>query len=705
MSEIDTVYRDNKIKGDIHSGEHWPDKPEIRALLKQIQSSGGQAVTRNTLSALNAVTPPAETYMGIVLTGTGAGMYSRSGGAWVFGRPFPDTFAKVVLSGSGAAQTGVVSTGVNPAGVEVFYARVITPNAGPLTLTIGGEPPREVLNLAGNPLAVGEWTGTVMFELNDTGQYQLVIDAGAAASAAASATLAGAEADRAEQALADALAMIVPDDSVSEPKLVNGAVTTPKLADGAVTEVKAAAAFTATLTTTVASYAALRVVNTSRYGTAILADAKKHGIFVWDSSDLSSTLVVATELTTSIAGNVCTKVDHGLYTGHAVVVSAAVNGLAVNTVYYAIRLGKDTFSLASTFLNARAGTAITLSGTTNFTASRLKDAAQGVYVIKTGAALNGSAGAWVRQGPTLDACMFGAVGDASTNDLEAIQMAVDFGRAFWLLEGRHRLIGTIPTIFVDDDTEIYCVSTKSTIMYTTASVKDMIAGRKAGGGATAGNGERNFRFRMYGGTMESNGYGDAFNFLSTSDVRIRDVWGYNLNVWAKNGGDGSEGAFYNEFDGCLVSSIGSTAYINGTLGNAIRVNNGRVTDAQVATSDNDNTDVIYDKVAFETIRVAINRVSNDGDASQAIKYNMVRRENPNTSGAYASTVGLVVSAAGQSVVDLFPMNLMIATVYADSGTDTAILDNFTNVYQIPLPHSSPGGSNRLWNNSGVVTTT
>src|SRR5690606_8425514 len=162
--------------------------------------------------------------------------------------------------------------------------------------------------------------------------------------------------------------------------VADNAVTTVKILDGAVTEPKLAAALTTTLTATVATYTALRAIDTVRYGTAVLTDAKKHGVFVWDGSDLSATLVVATETTTAISGNVCTKADHGLDTGHAVLVSAALNGLSVNTVYCAIRLSKDTFSLASSFLNARAGTAVTLTGTTNFTASRIKDAAQAVYV-------------------------------------------------------------------------------------------------------------------------------------------------------------------------------------------------------------------------------------------------------------------------------------------------------------------------------------
>ncbi len=200
---IDQVFRDYKTQGVPASGEHEPDKREIRALLKMIQNSGGQAVTRNTLSALNGVTPPTENYMGVVLadpTASNNGYYYRSGGAWVFGRPFPDTFAEVALSGSGTAQTGAVDTGVNPSGVEVFFARVTTPNTGPLTLSISGGPAREVVNLAGNPLSAGEWTGMVMFFLNEGGQYQLLLDAGAAQAAAASATFADERADDADAA-------------------------------------------------------------------------------------------------------------------------------------------------------------------------------------------------------------------------------------------------------------------------------------------------------------------------------------------------------------------------------------------------------------------------------------------------------------------------------------------------------------------------
>src|SRR5690606_20855544 len=92
------------------------------------------------------------------------------------------------------------AAGVSPAGIEVFFAKVAVPNTGALTLSINGGAVRQVVNLAGNPLSAGEWTGMVMFYLNEDGQYQLLIDAGAAASAAQSASEAYADRLRAEAA-------------------------------------------------------------------------------------------------------------------------------------------------------------------------------------------------------------------------------------------------------------------------------------------------------------------------------------------------------------------------------------------------------------------------------------------------------------------------------------------------------------------------
>lgn len=190
--DIDTVYRDNVIKGDIHSGANDPDKAEIRALLKTLSGAAGNpSIVKQTKAALDAVTPASENYGGLVLNDPDAtknGYYYRSSSTWVKGRGFPDTFAQITLGGTANAQTGTVAAGVNPADALVYFATVSTDNTGPMTLSISGETARDVVNAAGNALSAGEWTGTVLFFLNGDGDYQLLFDAGAAAAAAQSAT-------------------------------------------------------------------------------------------------------------------------------------------------------------------------------------------------------------------------------------------------------------------------------------------------------------------------------------------------------------------------------------------------------------------------------------------------------------------------------------------------------------------------------------
>lgn len=197
VDDIGTVFRDFNNINDPASGEHEPEKPRIRGLLRSIRNSSGLAVTRNTLAALTAVTPLTEDYMGIVLDDpdpANNGYYSRVAAAWVWERGFPDTFARVTLGGTANAQTGSVAAGVDPASTEVFFATVGTDNTGPMTLSIDGETARDVVNAAGNALSAGEWTGTVMFFVNGDGDYQILFDAGAAAAAAQSATNAAASA-------------------------------------------------------------------------------------------------------------------------------------------------------------------------------------------------------------------------------------------------------------------------------------------------------------------------------------------------------------------------------------------------------------------------------------------------------------------------------------------------------------------------------
>lgn len=220
-STVDQVYRDYNTPGVPSSGDFKPKKAEIRALLKQIQNGGGLAVTRNSFAALSGVTPPTENYMGVVLNDpdpTKNGYYSRVSAAWVWERGFPDTFASLSLSGTANSQAGALAAGANPSVAVVFFATVMTPNTGPMTLQVAGGEALPVVNAAGNALSSGEWDGTVLFFLNSNDEYQLLFDAGAVAAAAASATLADERADDAEAAATIALGVMT---TVIDPQFSN----------------------------------------------------------------------------------------------------------------------------------------------------------------------------------------------------------------------------------------------------------------------------------------------------------------------------------------------------------------------------------------------------------------------------------------------------------------------------------------------------
>lgn len=67
---------------------------------------------------------------------------------------------------------------------------------------------------------------------------------------------------------------------------------------------------------------------------------------------------------TAAASNICTKATHGMKTGLKVQVSTTTTlpgGLSAATDYYVIYLSASTFSLASSLVNANAGTAIDIT--------------------------------------------------------------------------------------------------------------------------------------------------------------------------------------------------------------------------------------------------------------------------------------------------------------------------------------------------------
>lgn len=223
---IDQVYRDYSTDGVPASGDHEPEKAEIRALLKQIQSTNGQSVTRNTFAALNGVTPPTENYGGVVLNDpdrTKNGYYARVSGVWVWQRGFPDTIANLtVTGGTDNAVSASAEIGVNPSFPIIFVIQPTITNTGAVTLSVNGESPKPVKDVDGDAMAAGLWRAGRKYLMQKVGgtEYRLLSDPDADAAAAAAAASALVAQGWAELA--------------SEAALPSGSITLDKMASSAI---------------------------------------------------------------------------------------------------------------------------------------------------------------------------------------------------------------------------------------------------------------------------------------------------------------------------------------------------------------------------------------------------------------------------------------------------------------------------------------
>lgn len=148
------------------------------------------------------------------------------------------------------------------------------------------------------------------------------------------------------------------------------------------------------VTTHVASITALLALNPAKDPVAWLDDVTRAGQYQWNASSLTTTLMGSNIASSAVSGNTITSNGYGLPVGTAVMVASAVNGLALNTLYWVIPVDANNFKLATTQALAVAGTAVTLTGTTATTVNQHFDPNKYIYVTPTGA-LNGSTGAWV----------------------------------------------------------------------------------------------------------------------------------------------------------------------------------------------------------------------------------------------------------------------------------------------------------------------
>lgn len=189
------VWRDNKVKGDIHSGAHEPDKADIRRWGQSVESLVGVGVARRTAALLATVVPATGTFPLAAVTHDPDpeknGFWTWTGSAWQWDRPFPDTIAVLTnLGGSANAVTASTKAGVSPAQVVAYFVQPAVNNTGAMTLSINGGDAKPVLDVNGDPMAAGLWTAGRLIQFVDNGdEYRLVSDPdadGAAASAATS---------------------------------------------------------------------------------------------------------------------------------------------------------------------------------------------------------------------------------------------------------------------------------------------------------------------------------------------------------------------------------------------------------------------------------------------------------------------------------------------------------------------------------------
>ncbi|MER9494141.1 hypothetical protein NKI86_20190 [Mesorhizobium sp. M0320] len=142
-------------------------------------------------------------------------------------------------------------------------------------------------------------------------------------------------------------------------------------------------------------------LTTSKDAVAFVTDLNISDWFQWSGGDLSARTVLQTVATTTVtaATDTLTKVAHGLSLGSGLMPTTTVAGLTAGTVYYAIIVDADNFKLATSPTNALAGTPVVdITGSTNLSLKQLRDPRQTDFIIPTGVAVDGTAGAWVRIG-------------------------------------------------------------------------------------------------------------------------------------------------------------------------------------------------------------------------------------------------------------------------------------------------------------------
>jgi hypothetical protein len=416
------ILRDFITDGIPSSGRNKPKKSDMRAwgtwvesIISAFTSNGG--LIYSSLSLLNADLAKAANSMAWVVgdaTAANNGVYGKVGasgtGSWTRRSDLPFSFIIGADAGAGTANAIQSTTSLPVSSSSLVVTNVFRVNTGsPVTISFNGGAALTIKSNSGNDIVAGGLVaGMLIFGYVSGSTFRLISDQ------VSSAIVAAAEA-AAAAAAASAASLNIPTISAGDKGkglTINAAET------GYDKNLLSIVALTRT---------ALKALTTSITRPVYLAESGREGMFSWDGSDRSSAILGAaiTSSTVNSTTEVITSVAHGLKTGDAVIATTAVNGLSLQTIYYVIGVDADTFKLASSFANARAGTAFNLTGTTNFSVRQHKDPLEGVYVTPT-SDITGASGAWIRKYDDLPTVrVFGAVLDGSTDDSQPIQRALD----------------------------------------------------------------------------------------------------------------------------------------------------------------------------------------------------------------------------------------------------------------------------------------
>lgn len=147
------------------------------------------------------------------------------------------------------------------------------------------------------------------------------------------------------------------------------------------------------------SIAALKAMAPSPGVPVTISDPGREGVFLWDPADHSAALTHRQlNCTVNPTTDILTAADHYLETGSCGWVLTNTNGLTAKVLYFTIRQATNstnTFKLATSFANAKAGVAIDVTGAA-VVFIHGGDGHEGIYIIPDGYPGDGSGGAWRR---------------------------------------------------------------------------------------------------------------------------------------------------------------------------------------------------------------------------------------------------------------------------------------------------------------------